>query len=297
MLYHGATRVLVLRYSPRKMNLPLSFSDTNKFYKALPEFKEMTEAASTGQLSHFRETYIAFLKEAIRSIDNKQPRWYRKEGYWQNRMACRFGTAETPLGSELVIIDREAVLGFDTREQKRDFYGPIFDKYSGYKNEMKKLDPGEFGAPNLDNNRFGDKCDFLALDKEGNLICIELKEGSNYPGIYWGLLQTNAYGEAFTQAFTQIRRDVGELVAQKERLGLLPAGTMESLAPNGLKKVRAILAIAAPDTQHRYVWKRLARVGIQFGTSIAQEILLTGENMQLQFFDSPDQFFGVKGPE
>lgn len=153
---------------------------------------------------------------------------------------------------------------------------------------MKKLNPSEFGSPDRNNNGFGDECDFLALDRNGNLICIELKEGSNYPGIYWGLLQTNVYREAFSQAFTDIRSDVSELVAQKERLGLLPAETMQSFAPNGLQKVRAILAIAAPATQHRYVWKRMANVGRQFGTSIAQEVLLIDEDMELQFFDSPD---------
>lgn len=132
MLYHGATRVLVIRHSPRKRNLPLSFSDTNKFYKALPEFSDMTAAASEGNLKQFRETYIAFLRMAIHCIDVVQPRWYRKEGFWQNRLACRFGTAETPLRGELKIIDREAVLGFDNREQKRAFYGPILDKNSRY---------------------------------------------------------------------------------------------------------------------------------------------------------------------
>jgi len=264
MLYHGGTRVLVVRHAPRKRGLRLSFSDTNKFYKDLPVYRRLNEAAEDGKIPPFRDAYRRYLRDAVKAIDANQPRWYRKEGYWQNRLAHELGVRSGSNPRSLLLIDREAVIGHASSKKKVKFYDGIVARHVKRRKNMKSESPKEFGNPTKDKGGFGDECDFLALDESGNLICLELKHGSNYSGIYWGLLQTNAYYEAFAEVFEKIKPSVFELVEQKKRLGLLSPKAADRFTNRGIKNVIGMLGVAEPELNHHYVWDRLNTVAEAF---------------------------------
>jgi len=111
-------------------------------------------------------------------------------------MSIDYGRNWQP-GMEWIIIDREAVLGFDDEPAKSSFYKMFKRTVQSVKNSLQLNDEKTWGkhtASDLNQGEsdycdFGDELDFLAIGPNKQLVCIELKHGSYTSGIYAFLIE------------------------------------------------------------------------------------------------------------
>ena len=74
----------------------------------------------------------------------------------------------------------------------------------------------------MNKKAIGNELDFLALDKQGNLLLIEYKHGTNTSGIYLSPLQIGMYFDLFNQfPRAELEKSVFEMLEQKKRIGLI----------------------------------------------------------------------------
>lgn len=244
MVYMGTTRLLVITIDANRKKLTFSaaqsYSDPflGTYNISEPPIREITE----------------YLKRAIQKVNS---RYFEntKEGYYQNLICYEYGE-KAKSESPFIVIDRECVIGYDDTKAKNKYLKPISDKYLRLIAKVKQNDPEIYGTAKLKN--LGNELDLLAIDRAGNLCCIELKHGSNTSGIYWGPFQLAVYKEIFNKQSAQpIFQDIQALISQKVALGLLPQNA--GLILNGrtnFKAIRPILGIGAPN-ENSACWARM----------------------------------------
>lgn len=276
MVYHGGTCLLVINLS-RLNNGEISFK--SKSYekernmpegKKCPELfkgKECAEAfALLKSVSNVKDMELiidrvsSFLGYAVSTVSDKFYHNNHSEGYWSSKLSIDYGRNWTQ-DDEWLIIDREAVIGFNAADGKiasklkEDFYSAIKQEI-----ESIKQNPDFSGWGDLTKS-FGDELDFLAIGRDGQLLCIELKHGNNTSGIYWGPLQATVYQKAFEEKVAEMSKSIIKMVQQKIELGLLPPEAYERIPADGFKVVKGILAVAdASGNLKSECWKRATDV-------------------------------------
>ncbi|NMD01369.1 MAG: hypothetical protein GYA62_16835 [Bacteroidales bacterium] len=164
------------------------------------------------------------IKQLINIIKNTSTlnKYYdnQKEGFYQNELSRMFGICGKP-NTDFVIIDKEVVIDYSNHAEKDILFGNLQQKYKQLQSEISDLNPKRYGK-DLGEKAIGNELDFLALDKEGNILLIELKHGENTQGIYLSPLQIGLYYEIFTR---YPRKDlecaVFEMLEQKQKIGLI----------------------------------------------------------------------------
>jgi hypothetical protein len=215
-----------------------------------------------------RKALRDYIRSAIR-VANPTCYSKRKEGYWQNYLCIEWGRCSLP-SEKYTVIDRECVIGFDSGSERASFYDSVLKPYAEVRERLQKTLPNIFGK--FRDKQFGDNLDMLALDEQGNLVVIELKHGSNVPGIYWGPLQVLAYRDAFKGKLGIIARDMEKLVRQKVNLGLLPRAALSRLPINtSPTSIKAVLAIAEPSRTSEKCWDKLNQVVSETRVSCSTE--------------------------
>lgn len=275
MVYCGTSRVVVCKYNQDRKSL--------RVYAA-PTYQDVT----TGLMrtwnckddTAMNDLSILLLKH-LKNVDKFVPRSMyqnKKEGYWQNRICVDFGRRWEPSDNWL-IVDREVVIGFKDTKEKNSVLGPIVKPYEKAVSELRKEDSKRWGQPVK--KSFGNELDLLVIDRQGNLLCIELKYGDATAGIYWGMYQTAVYRDLAKKASPDLLvKGAAELVRQKVKLGLLPESArlrllkLKPQQPN----ITAVLAVAQPN-QRSSCWKNLEKAVSQIPHS---ETLLA-------FVDSPKE--------
>lgn len=156
------------------------------------------------------------------SNDSKFDKYFnnKKEGYFQNELSRKFGICGKS-NDDFVIIDKEAVIGYEDIHEKGRIYETIREGYKSLQKGLTQKDAKRYGKE-LDKKPIGNELDFLALDKQGNLLLIEYKHGTNTSGIYLSPLQIGMYLELFDR-FSRIdlEKSVFEMLEQKKRMGLI----------------------------------------------------------------------------
>lgn len=242
MFYHGTTALLAIQFNHSTNHLRYSASEA---YSGATGFRELMQNWLESNWSLSVDLIPEYLSSAISFAKNGDYR-NQTEGYWQNRLCLAFGSQWCP-GMDWLIIDREAVVGFANSSEKQELLSPIKRKYQSVRDQLQEQDPLKWGKPS--SKGFGDECDFLALGPAGELLCIELKHGSDTSRIYWGCLQVAVYRELFERALDQITEEIKSLVRQKIQLGLLPSQAAERLPEGRFRTVQPILAIVEPNYQ------------------------------------------------
>jgi len=251
--YHGRTSLLTIKLKVVGGNIKVN-ATANKAYNKCPEYKELMRTWVEVEDNKLRKAFLAYLPSAI---DAANPKYYGEgtEGYWQNRLCIDWGLRALP-SEKFIIIDRECVIGFVRTQDIDEFYRPLRKPYAEIRNRLQTNESKIFGK--VREKPFGDELDMLALDKQKNLVVIELKYGNNLSGICWGPLQVLAYRDAFKSKLVEIAQDIKDLVTQKVSLGLLPRAALSRL-PVAFPSVKAVLAIAKPDFSS-LCWNKLNRV-------------------------------------
>lgn len=100
-------------------------------------------------------------------------------------------------------------------------YGSIHKSYKDLQKGLSANNPKRYGK-NLVKKGIGNELDFLALDKYGNLLLIELKHGTNTSGIYLSPLQIGLYFDIFDKfSWKELKNSVSQMIDQKKKIGLI----------------------------------------------------------------------------
>ena len=122
---------------------------------------------------------------------------------------------------DFVIIDKEAVVGYSDNAEKNKVFGTAQKKYKSLQRIISETNPHRFGK-NLEEKSIGNELDFLALDKEGNILIIEYKYGTNTSGIYLSPLQIGMYFDLFSNLPRSDLEDaIYQMLVQKQGIGLI----------------------------------------------------------------------------
>jgi hypothetical protein len=148
----------------------------------------------------------SYVDSALRGV----PARFTNEGALQ-AMLC------TRAGDLFSVIDREAVIGFRTIDERAAMYASL-------QHPLAAACPPDsenawFAPPS-----FGGELDLLAVDRAGRLLVIEVKPGSSTRGIAWAPLQASFYAalfRAWADEAEEHARDVLEsMLSQRIELGI-----------------------------------------------------------------------------
>ena len=231
-IYRGLTRLICVSL----------IDDTTIFIDAAVKYKNLSPKLY-GRRS-VSENFQNDLENLILQIEqNRQfDRYYsnRKEGYYQNELSKIYGICQKP-DTDFVIIDKEAVIGYSNQPEKENLFGNIRKKYKQLQTDISLRNPVRYGK-DLGKNVIGNELDFLALDKDGNILLIEYKHGTNTSGIYLSPLQIGMYNDLFTSL---PKKDLGiavfEMLEQKQKIGLINPNWNK---PNCIKDIIPVLIIS-----------------------------------------------------
>ena len=173
--------------------------------------------------------------------NEKFDRYYnnKKEGYYQNKLSRKYGINGSS-DSDFVIVDKEAVIGYESEECKNAIFGECQKKYKELQKEIS-IDHKKYGK-DLEKKSIGNELDFIAVDKTGNILLIEYKHGTNTAGIYLSPLQIGLYYDLFTK-FDRKTLDESILsqIEQKQKIGLI---NPDWKIPEKLKDIIPVLIIS-----------------------------------------------------
>ncbi len=264
MYYHGTTRLLNLTFFAHEHGVTFS-PDAARAYAAAPKCTGAFGELSTLGTNDPVQAESAFGNYLQAAISVAGSRYYanKREGYWQNRLCIRYGP-NSQADDDWLIIDRECVITFHDTQEKVDFYEPLVERYERIRDGLQERSPRRWGTPRATRERLGDELDILAVNREGDLLAIELKHGTNTKGIYWGPLQVGVYRDAFQAKIAELSPGVRRLVEQKTDLGLLPSHARKRLPDGNFINVIPVLAIADPPPS-KECWAMLGEVMTKAG--------------------------------
>ncbi|OGU18633.1 MAG: hypothetical protein A2X85_17495 [Geobacteraceae bacterium GWF2_54_21] len=262
MIYHGGTCLLTFDLSKIKDGTirftSKSYGESNDDERkaCVQPFQALKEISDVHDADLLIDKVCRFLKKAITTV---KPKFYlnnTSEGYWSSKLSIDYGRNWTP-DNEWLIIDREAVIGFNSTDKKiaSEVKGEF---YSAIKQEVGRIkqNPDFSGWADVSKS-FGDELDCLAIGRDGQILCIELKHGDNTSGIYWGPLQAKVYQMAFEEKMAELSKSIIEMVLQKIELGMLPPEALERIPVGGFRVVKGILAVAdAEGNLDSKCWQR-----------------------------------------
>ena len=164
--------------------------------------------------------------EKVRRQIEKTPeftRYYKEEiateagseGFYQNAIQRKYGLLSEST-SALVIVDKEAVIGYDGgQSEKGQRFNSEREYYKNAKNDLQKKYPKDFGKAD-ENGILGNELDLIVLDKDGYIHLMELKKGSNTSGIYMSPFQIGLYHRLF-KSFNkeELKENIRSMIEQK----------------------------------------------------------------------------------
>ena len=211
-IYRGLTRIITVL----PINSNTVFIDADNKYKNISPNLYGQKKVS--------ENFQTDIEDLIAKIEQNSQfdRYYktRKEGYYQNELSKIYGLCGSP-DTDFVIIDKEAVIGYSNQVEKKSLFGSVQQKYKQLQREISIHNPKRYGK-DLGKKAIGNELDFLALDKDGNILLIEYKHGTNTSGIYLSPLQIGLYNDIFTSfPKKDLEFAVFEMLAQKQEMGLI----------------------------------------------------------------------------
>lgn len=212
-VYRGTSRVLTLRGSDKG---PFSWEAAGAYKDIAPAnlFKKPTKELFKEYLSKIRK-------------ESKFYRYYeapgkkeKKEGYYQNLIGRRY-TFEGKESDDFIIIDKEFVLGFKDDATKAKWNGQIV---SDLKKEIEQFRQGYKGElPKQIKNEYGE-FDFLALNKKGDILIMELKQNDPSKTALSPIQVCFYYrqlGKFLKSNLGDVYKSIKSMVKQKQKLGLI----------------------------------------------------------------------------
>jgi len=170
----------------------------------------------------------AYLKKINSRID-KYGRYYinkdgRMEGFFQNLLNRRY-TLTPQKEDDFIIFDREFEFGFSCKEQEKEWNFEASELIDKLRNKAKS--DGVVFNSTYDKKDGFDEIDGIGINKEGDLIILEVKHPRNHEGIAYGPMQVRYYIEQLKKALgddsfnTEFFESIKRIVKQKQSMGIL----------------------------------------------------------------------------
>ncbi|MBF0252288.1 MAG: hypothetical protein HQL29_00585 [Candidatus Omnitrophica bacterium] len=237
-IYRGLSRIISLTTSGNQHNVIIDAADR---YKSIARNNGLRIYGKIDEVKLLSKDLDKLIK--IVDSDIAFDRYYKnnKEGYYQNHLSRKYGL-KGKSSDDFIIVDKEAVIGYDDEMQKKNKFATMREKYENVLNKISHKNPKRYGA-NLSKKAIGNEVDFVALDRSGNILLMELKHGTNTSGIYLSPIQLGLYYEIFSDH--QIGKSLGEaifsMVKQKQSIGLIASGWD---MPEKIKSIKPCLVIS-----------------------------------------------------
>jgi hypothetical protein len=240
-LYHGNTSLLRIFAKEFGSRVELDFGAyASRVREVWPDLRRHWAIADVDELSKS-------LREMLPTLAGKtEQSYYRnmKEGFWENRLSYLYGRSWMS-DQEWLILDRQAVIGFASESIRASFYQPVLERHTLARQLLFDRQVPTWSRP----KSIGDELDLLAINRQREIVCIELKHKSN-SDLHYGPFQAAIYRDAFMAAATSIAADLERLARQKIALGLLPAAAANLFPIAKPIKVGGILAVVGrPSTE------------------------------------------------
>lgn len=227
-LYLGLTRIIDLcfdgghRFKLLGHSQSKTFTDTHArlFDEKWSRWQPLADLDAASKLSRDR-----FADAVIERARQGKGRYLSKEGTLQAQLS-RFP-------DRFVVIDRESVIGYRDNAARADFLaqarGPLEQAIDQLRQSGKAwtrtraVTPAqeEASAPQRPHS-FGNELDALAVDRQGRLLAIEAKHGSDMGGVGWTPAQVAVYLRLFEAWIEDDRahaqRVLGAMLDQRHRL-------------------------------------------------------------------------------
>ncbi len=219
-IYRGTSRILSFEFSNKgKMTISAAesykknCSPSNNFF------------SSVGLQNN---TIDAYLKK-INSCIDKYGRYYinrngRMEGFFQNLLNRRY-TLLTKSDDDFIIFDREFEFGFSCKDQEKKWNHEASLLINKLRDEAKR--DGVVFNSIYDGKDGFDEIDGIGINKNGDIIILEVKHPRNAEGIAYGPMQVRYYIEQLKKAIgdksfnSEFYEAIKKIVEQKQRLGIL----------------------------------------------------------------------------
>ncbi len=177
-----------------------------------------------------------------------------RQGYWHNWLSLSLGSAWEP-ECEWLVFDRDHVVahpnpGFINTAK---LLAPTYRRFEVLKHQLQQSDSRAWGQPDCVGLAW--ECDLAAMGPAGELLCIEVRHGSDALGICWAAAKVAAFAEACRASsfeFNAVQDRVKRLMA----LGLLPPTAWNQLPASGFSRILPVLVVAEPD-ENSPCWDRL----------------------------------------
>ena len=252
MIYFGGTCLLTAKYNEKTQQI--KFQSKSYSTKCLEQFNILNKDPNT---KNKKRACYDFLEKVSAKVGKK---WNSigSEGYWEQRISRLWGGSAWQEYMDFLVIDRQAIISFDTDPQKNNFYSGIKEKYIAIVKNLIKNNKWK------KKNVFGDELDLLAIGPDKELLCIELKTAAKDSTFYYAPLQAAAYCEAFASTAHDISSDIKAMVQQKVDVGLLPKIALGRL-PNKDFKVKSLLLVmdSSKISLDAQVWSRISEVSLK----------------------------------
>lgn len=232
-VYRGLSRLITI--SNTNMSGVIKIDGAEAYKKIIPELY-----GKKSVLEIFERTLNDLLVKV--ESDSNFSRYYsnKKEGFYQNEFSRRFGIMGTD-NAEFAIIDKETVIGYNKIENKQKLFMPLQKKYKDLQTEISTFDSKRFGK-DLAKKSIGNEVDFIAVNKNGNILLIEYKHGTNTSGIYLSPLQIGLYYDIFTNYPKDLLyASITNQLKQKQKIGLINPNWK---IPTELKDIIPVLVIS-----------------------------------------------------
>ena len=245
-IYRGLSRILSIVPYGTKHQYRV---DAATAYKQVAKNKKINIYLK-GDLTHLSASQLNILIACIKG-NSKFNRYYenKKEGFYQNILSRRYGICGTS-SDDFVVVDKEVVIGYKDKREKKKIYGPIRENYKRLQKIISAKNPSRYGK-NIANKAIGNELDFLALTKDGSLLIVEYKHGTNTSGIYLSPLQIGLYYDLFKYFNDNtglLNKSVFSMLKQKQDIGLIHPGWS---APSKIKRLIPVLIISEFNKRSR----------------------------------------------
>ena len=232
-VYRGLSRVIKISKRIKSETIKIDGADAYKIIN--PDLYK----------SPITKNFQSSLSELLEKVreNEKFDRYYKnkKEGYYQNELSRKHGICGVS-NSEFVIVDKEAVIGYDNQDCKVVMFRQQHQqKYKDLQKEISIISPTEYGK-DLEKKSIGNELDFIAVDKTGNILLIEYKHGTNTSGIYLSPLQIGLYYDLFTNFDREtFEKSILSQLKQKQTIGLINSSWK---IPEKLKEIIPVLILS-----------------------------------------------------
>lgn len=222
-LYRGTSRILSIVFSNR-CRLTIDAADSYMQNCSPADDFFSPEGLQKNPISNM----YAYLKNINSRID-KYGRYYinndgRVEGFFQNLLNRRY-TLVTKSDDDFIIFDREFEFGFSCKEQEKEWNYEASETIKKLRDAAKS--DGVVFNSTYDGKYGFDEIDGIGINKNGDLMILEVKHPRNYEGIAYGPMQVRYYIEQLRKAIgdpyfnTEFFESIMKIVEQKQRMGIL----------------------------------------------------------------------------